>query len=114
METLVKEHRDAYNKGYTEKSVIAEHQWDQQHQVKLEDIRVLDRATRPVQLKVKESLHIQKTPANNNLNNDGGYELLGCWIVTMKKLGVGSTRAALVLAALVLQPLHQTHACASS
>ena len=56
LETCVKEHKDACNKGYTEKSVIAEHQWDQQHQVKWEDTRVLDRATRPIQLK---ALHIQ-------------------------------------------------------
>ena len=39
-----------------------------------------------VQLKVKEALH---TPANNSLNKDGGYELSGCWIATMKKLGGG-------------------------
>ena len=96
LETRVKEHKDACNKGYTEKSAIAEHQWDQQHQVKWEDTRVLDRATRPIQLKVKEALHIQNTPANNSLNRDGGYELPGCWIATMKKLGGGvkSSRAS--------------------
>ena len=54
-----------------------------------EDIRVLDRATRPIQLKVKGALHIQTTPADNSLNKDGGYELPGCWITTMKKLGGG-------------------------
>ena len=47
-----------------------------------------------VQLKVKEALHIKKTPANNRLNRDGGYELLGCWIATMKKLGGGDNRAS--------------------
>ena len=56
--------------------------------------RVLDRAARPVQLKVKEALHIEKTPANNRLNRDGGYELPGCWIATMKKLGGGGNRAS--------------------
>ena len=50
---------------------------------------MLDRATRPIQLKVKEALHIHNTPASNSLNRDGGYELLGCWIATMKKLGGG-------------------------
>ena len=89
LETWVKEHRDACNKGHTGKSAIAEHQWDQQHQENWEDTRVLDRAARPVQLMVKEALHIQKTPANNRLNRDGGYELPGCWIATMKKLGGG-------------------------
>ena len=48
---------------------------------------MLDRATRPIQLMVKEALHIQRTPANNRLNQDGGYELPGYWITTVKKLG---------------------------
>ena len=51
LETRVKEHMDACNKGYTEKSAIVE---DQQHQVKWEDIRLLDRAPGPIQLKVKK------------------------------------------------------------
>ena len=56
--------------------------------------RVLDRAARPVQLKVKEALHIERTLADNRLNQDGGYELPGCWIATMKKLGGGGNRAS--------------------
>ena len=75
--TLVKQHKHACNKQFTER------QWDQQHQVKWEDTRVLNRA-RPIQIKVKEALH---TAANNSLNRDGDYELLGCWIASMKKLG---------------------------
>ena len=71
------------------KSAIAEHQWDQQHQVNWEGTRVLDRASRPIQLRVKEALYIQKTPTNNRLNRDEGYELPGCWIATVKKLGGG-------------------------
>ena len=58
-------------------------------------------------------LGVQMTPANKSINKDGGYELPGCWITTMKKLGVGSTPAVLALSALVLWPLHQTQtACA--
>ena len=94
LETRVKEHRDTCNKGDTWKSVIAEHQSDQQHQVDWDATRVLDRAARPVQLKVEEVLHIERTRANNGLNRDGGYELPGCWIATMKKLGGGGNRAS--------------------
>ncbi len=49
-----------------------------------------------VQLRVKEALYIQKTPTNNRLNRDEGYELPGCWIATVKKLGggVSSSRAS--------------------
>jgi hypothetical protein len=63
LDTRVKEYRDACNKWDTWKSAITEHQWDQQHQVDWdEETRMLDRATRPIQLKVKEALHIEKTP----------------------------------------------------
>ena len=48
LDLRVKEHRDACNKGHTEKSAISEHQWDQQHQVNWEDTRVLIRDTRPI------------------------------------------------------------------
>ena len=90
LKTRVKEHKDACSKGHAEKSAIAEHAWDQQHTIDWEDTKVLDKATRPVQLLVKEALCIQRTPANNRLNRDGGYELPGCWIATMKKLGGGA------------------------
>ena len=86
------------------------------------------RDTRLIQLNVKEALHIQKTPANNSLNRDRGYELPGCWIATVKKLGTGSIQVVLALTAfcdfvyaipkravqwnididIVLRPLHQT------
>ena len=68
LETQIKEQWDACNKG--DKSAIAEHQWDQQYQVDWGETRVLDRAARPVQLKVKEALRIEKTPANNTLNQE--------------------------------------------
>ena len=77
----------ACNKRDTWKSAIAEHQWDQQHHVDWGKTRVLDRAARPVQLKIKEALYIERTPANNRLNRDRGHELPGCWIATMKKAG---------------------------
>ena len=64
------------------------------HQVDWDGTMVLDRATRPVQLKVKEALHIERTPANNRLNRDGGYKLPGCWIATMEKLGGGGNCAS--------------------
>ena len=53
---------------------------------------MLDRATRSIQLKVKEALHIERAPTSTRLNRDGGYELLGCWITTMQKLEGGANR----------------------
>ena len=57
------------------------------NQVDWDETRVLDRAARHVQLKLNEALRIEKIPANNRINQDGSYELPGCWIATMKKLG---------------------------
>ena len=34
-------------------------------------MRVLDMATRPIQLMVKEALHIERTPANTRFNATG-------------------------------------------
>ena len=38
---------------------------------------------------LKEALHIQMTSAEDRFNRDGGVELPGCWIVTLKSLGEG-------------------------
>ena len=87
--------KDACNKGDTGKPAIAERHWDQQHQVNWEDTRVLDRATKPVQLRVKEAWHIQKSPANNRLYRDRSYELITRLLD--HNLGVGSAQATLAL-----------------
>ena len=50
-----------HEEGYL-KSAITEHQWDQQHQVDWDGTRVLDRATRPIQLKVKEASYTLRVP----------------------------------------------------
>lgn len=49
--------------------------------------RVLD--NRPVQLMIKEALHIKDL----RLNSDRGYDLLG-WIANINKLGAGPTAPA--------------------
>ena len=59
-------------KGDTWKSAVAEHQWDQQHQVHWDGMRVLDRAARPIQLKVKETFLIERTPTYTRLDRNGG------------------------------------------
>ena len=45
------------------KSAVVEHQWDQ---VDWDGTRVLERAARPVQLKVKEALYIERTDASTS------------------------------------------------
>ena len=45
----------------------------------MEEVRVVDRASKNCELKIKEVLHIQMTP-NNEFNRDIGLELPGCWL----------------------------------
>ena len=87
LETRIKEHKEACMNGFTDKSAIAEHAWDQDHPINWNEARVLDRATRATELIQKEALCIRTTPECNHLNQDEGYELPGCWIATVKKLG---------------------------
>ncbi len=61
-----------------EVSAIAEHAWQQHHPIKWEGVRVVDRASKNRELKIKEALHIQMTPDNNKFDRDIGLELPGC------------------------------------
>ena len=90
LETRTKEHQDACRKGMTEKSAIAEHAWENHHPINWEETSVVDRARRHGELMLKEALHIQMTPAGDRFNRDGGVELPGCWIATLKTLGGGA------------------------
>ena len=58
--------------------------------------------TYPAEYKGGITLHIERTPTNTRLNRSGGYELPGCWITTMKKLGGGADHASTI------------HSCASA
>ena len=54
--------------------------WQLHHLIKWEEVRVVDRASKNRELKIKEALHIQMTPDSNKFNRDIGLELPGCWL----------------------------------
>ena len=56
LETRLKEHRDACEKGMMEKSAVAEHAWENHHPIDWEETTVLDRG-RGQELLLKETLH---------------------------------------------------------
>ena len=87
LETRVKEHRDVCQKGTLKKPALAEHPWESHHPIKWEETTVVDQARTPMELLLKEAIHIWllKPP----LNRDGGLELPGCW---MAALGAGKQR----------------------
>ncbi len=64
----MKEHQDACKRGNEKVSAIAEHAWEQHHPIKWEEVRVVDKASKNRELKIKEALHIQMTPDNNKFN----------------------------------------------
>ena len=87
LEARVKEHGDACNRGMMERSAIAEQAWEKQQCIDWKDTSVVDKARGYKGLILKEAVHILMTPAEDCFNCDGGMELPGCWIATLKTLG---------------------------
>ena len=69
LETRMREHQDACERGTLEKSAVAEHAWERHHELRL-----------------KEAFHIRRIPAGNCLNHDLGLELPYCWGATLRRL----------------------------
>ncbi len=63
----MKEHQDACKRGDEKVSAIAECAWQQHHPIKWEEVRVVDKASKNRELKIKEALHIQMTPETTSL-----------------------------------------------
>ena len=59
LETRMKEHWDACQKGALEKSALAEHAWESHHLIKWEEATVVDQARSPKELLLKEAIHIR-------------------------------------------------------
>ena len=76
----MKKHQDACKRGDERVSAIAEHAWQQHHPIKWKEVRVVDRASKNRELKIKEALHIQMTPDNNKFNRDmvQSFQDAGC------------------------------------
>ncbi len=57
--------------------------WQQRRPIKWEEVRVVDRASKNRELKIKEALHIQMI-LDNKFNRDIGLELPGCWLSMLR------------------------------
>ncbi len=93
LEQRVKEHQDACKRG-DEVSAIAEHAWQQHHPIKWEEVRVVDRASKNHELKIKEesSTHTVTpvsvslaqiycvTPESVSLANNIGFKSQLAWV----------------------------------
>ena len=93
LETRQKEHKDACIKGFTDKLAITEHAWMEDHPIHWDDKSILQRASRTMELVIKEALCIRMTPESSYFNRDDGYDIPHCWITTYKKLRGGTLAA---------------------
>ena len=68
LETRMKEHQDACQKGTLEKSALAEHAWENHHPIKWEEATVIDQARTYKELLLKEAIHIRcNTPISTGM-----------------------------------------------
>ena len=89
METRIKEHKVACKRGQTEKSAVAEHFCSEEHRILWNDTKVIQHASRIMELVMKEALCIRLTQEDAHFNHNSGYELPDCWITTLRRLGGG-------------------------
>ena len=80
LEMRLKEHKDARAKSHTDRSAIAEHAHANDYQINWAGTKILQRASRTMELVMKEALSICMTSEQKRFNRDGGYEPPDCWI----------------------------------
>ena len=83
LETRLKEHQDACERGMMEKSAVVEHAWENHDPIHWEETTVLEHG-RGQKLLVKEVLH---PPPEKHFNRDRGLEVPGCWTTVMRRQG---------------------------
>ena len=101
LETRMKEHRDACQKGALEKSALAKHAWESHRPIKWEETTVVDQARTPKELLLKEAIRIWLL--NPPISRDGGLELPGCWMQSWEQGSRGNS----------LLPVARSHATSS-
>ena len=79
------EHKDAYSEGESEKLAIAEHAWEYDHPIDLNDTKIMDHTSRQKELIVKEALQIRTVTEEGSLNKDRGVELCDCWVDAVRR-----------------------------
>ena len=90
LETRLAEHKEACFKGDTHKSAIADHAWSEQHAIEWDNTTVIDRSSNRMNLMLKEALHIQLSPKQQQMNRDSGTDIPGCWVSTISGMSCSS------------------------
>ena len=90
LETRLVEHKEACFKGDTHKSAIADHAWSEQNAIEWDNTTVIDRSSNRMNLMLKEALHIQLRPKQQQMNRDSGTDIPGCWVSTISGMSCSS------------------------
>ena len=85
LEARLKEHQTATRQGETNKSAIAEHAWEEQHQPQSNNIKMIDHVRNENILLIKEGLHITMAHQPSLINQDRGIAALDYWRPLLKK-----------------------------
>ena len=83
--TRIKEHKAACRLAAFERSAVAEHAWQEGHEINWDDVEILDNTKDLQERKVKESLYIRMVPRTCLMNRDEGRELSSLWMRTIKR-----------------------------
>ena len=83
--TRIKENKAACRLAAFERSAVAEHAWQEGHEINWDDVEILDNAKDLQKRKVKESLYIKMVPRTCLMNRDEGRELSPLWMRTIKR-----------------------------
>ena len=80
MTNRLKEHKAACKLAAFDRSAVAEHAWQEGHEINWNDVEILDTAKDLQERKVKESLYIRMAPKSCLINRDEVRELSPLWI----------------------------------